>query len=377
MRDAQARPVVLVLSQEPPPIHGSTVMTVTLRGALRTIGVSPVLIDRRFSRNVADVGQLNALKLFRVVGLVVRVLVATLIHRSSPLVFFCTNRPGSFLVDCLIGEVLRLRRTRVILYIHTRGYTDLANRNKLWRFLVRRLLSVASEIVILGPALEDDIRAWVQESVKLTLIPNTVVGDGARQEEPAEGRTTILFMSNLIEGKGGLAFVELAIELAPLFPEFDFRMAGAQGDTRHVSEIRRLIESSAMAGRIEMLGPVGKEKWELFRRTHLLVFPSTYAYEAQPLTILEAMSSGVPTVAFDVGGVGDLISDGVNGLLAKSGDVPALTRKVEMLLADSEAAASLREGATTVFESTFSTAVYTGAWRRVLERHSTLEPGLE
>jgi glycosyltransferase involved in cell wall biosynthesis len=58
--------------------------------------------------------------------------------------------------------------------------------------------------------------------------------------------------------------------------------------------------------------------------------------ENLPLTIIEAMACGTPVVASDVGGVGELVVDGVTGLLMPSGDSEVLANVLTVLLEDSD-----------------------------------------
>lgn len=58
--------------------------------------------------------------------------------------------------------------------------------------------------------------------------------------------------------------------------------------------------------------------------------------EGTPVALIEAMAAGVPVLATDVGGVGDLILHGETGWLVPPGDPPALSRAIRDLLADPE-----------------------------------------
>jgi glycosyltransferase involved in cell wall biosynthesis len=60
----------------------------------------------------------------------------------------------------------------------------------------------------------------------------------------------------------------------------------------------------------------------------------TSANEGTPVTLIEALAAGVPAVATDVGGVGDVVRDGVGGFLVRPGDPDALARRLEDLAAD-------------------------------------------
>ncbi len=60
----------------------------------------------------------------------------------------------------------------------------------------------------------------------------------------------------------------------------------------------------------------------------------TSSTEGVPLRILEAMKNGIPVVSTGVGGIPEVIEDGVDGLMVEAGDTGALCRAVETLVVD-------------------------------------------
>ncbi len=82
--------------------------------------------------------------------------------------------------------------------------------------------------------------------------------------------------------------------------------------------------------------------------------------ENLPISLLEAMASAVPVIATRVGGVPELVEDGVNGLVVPAEDPDALAAAIDALVADPERRARLaRAGAATV-ATTFDAAKVAG-----------------
>jgi glycosyltransferase involved in cell wall biosynthesis len=68
----------------------------------------------------------------------------------------------------------------------------------------------------------------------------------------------------------------------------------------------------------------------------VLLLPS--ANEGTPVSAIEALAAGKPVVATRVGGVPDVIRDGVDGHLVEAGDIDGLTDRLADLAADPEGA---------------------------------------
>jgi glycosyltransferase involved in cell wall biosynthesis len=75
----------------------------------------------------------------------------------------------------------------------------------------------------------------------------------------------------------------------------------------------------------------------------VLVLPS--AYEEMGSVLTEAMASGLPVVASDVGGIPEVVRHGETGLLVPPGDVDALAAALDRLVADAGLRARLSAGA--------------------------------
>ncbi|HMG05268.1 MAG TPA: glycosyltransferase, partial [Chthoniobacterales bacterium] len=94
------------------------------------------------------------------------------------------------------------------------------------------------------------------------------------------------------------------------------------------------------------------EALEAIRRSDVLVCSSRD--EAMPVTILEALSLGKPIVSANVGGIGEILTDGHNALLVRPEDPAALAGAMQRLLTSPELAQHLGQNARETFEKNFT-----------------------
>jgi len=114
------------------------------------------------------------------------------------------------------------------------------------------------------------------------------------------------------------------------FPEWKLKIIG-DGELRKELEI--LIDRYCLGAVIELKNSVSNILPE-YLNASLLAMSSRY--EGLPMVLLEAMSVGLPMVAFECKcGPKDIITDGEDGFLAPEGNVPALAEKIMQLIDDS------------------------------------------
>jgi len=115
------------------------------------------------------------------------------------------------------------------------------------------------------------------------------------------------------------------------------------GDGPDRADLERRARELSLSDRVAFVGEV-RDVAELVR--HADVFLLTSETESFGLAALEALASGVPVVATRVGGVVDVVREGVTGLLAPVGDVPAMAAALDALLGDEERRADFGRRAT-------------------------------
>jgi glycosyltransferase involved in cell wall biosynthesis len=108
-------------------------------------------------------------------------------------------------------------------------------------------------------------------------------------------------------------------------------------------ELDKIREQARQAGLTDHLRLLGLRKDIARLLSAADVFLLTSISEGIPLTLIEAMAAGLPVVSTHVGGVGEVVEDGVTGLLATSGDDTALAGHILRLAGDRALAGQMGE----------------------------------
>ncbi|MFQ5353525.1 MAG: glycosyltransferase family 4 protein [Thermodesulfobacteriota bacterium] len=107
--------------------------------------------------------------------------------------------------------------------------------------------------------------------------------------------------------------------------------------------VRQLRESAGKSGTRFMGAFDNRDVPEVLSGIDVLVVPSIW-FENSPLTIHEAYISGTPVIVSDLGGMAELVEDGVSGFVFETGNAHALREKIEMIINDGSLLARLRKG---------------------------------
>jgi glycosyltransferase involved in cell wall biosynthesis len=140
----------------------------------------------------------------------------------------------------------------------------------------------------------------------------------------------ILTVGNLRRRKGHAVLIEAVAKLHHAGCTEPWKLAIA-GDGRQREELTRLTNAHGIADRVMLLGH-RDDIPDLQAAADIFAMPSYW--EGMPLSILEGMIVGKAIVASNVGGIPEMLNDGVSGLLVAPGDPLAFAHALRGLIED-------------------------------------------
>jgi glycosyltransferase involved in cell wall biosynthesis len=191
------------------------------------------------------------------------------------------------------------------------------------------MLRHADRVVALSYSWEQNILRYVP-AARTCCLPNPYRLPPGFQPVNRTGHT-VLYL-NRIESRKGYEYLLAAIPaVLKQCPRTTFVLAG----NGSVVSARRIAADLGVEHAVEFPGWVeGDRKWSLLAKADILCLPSFS--EGVPITLLEAMGAGVAVVATAVGGIPDVVKDGVNGILVGAGDAAGIAESLIQLLTDAD-----------------------------------------
>ena len=359
------KPRILFLMHMPPPIHGAAVMGGIVRDC-------PALRDRfdcryvnySISCSMDEIDRFSWKKIRVVAGLLLRVFRE--VRRFRPDVVYLTPsfRPLGFRKDCLVARFLKWSGCKVVLHLHNKGVSALAEHLGYDRIL--RRFFAGGKVILLSERLYPDIARYVDRA-QVHICPNGI--DPILESVPSRETATVpvmLFMSNVFGHKGAVDLLDACRILKDRGVAFRCRFVGFILPGFPAQSFRQMVEERDLEGLVSFDGPLyGHDKEEAYRNADVFVHPTRE--DCFPLVILEAMSAGLPVVSTEEGGIPDEVEDGVTGLLSRKGDVAGLARCLERLLTDASTRRRMGAAGRERFDRHFTKACFEDRLLQILE----------
>lgn len=237
---------------------------------------------------------------------------------------------GSFLRKSILLWLARSLGCRTVFHLHGGGFQTFVEYQlgPIGRWWVRETLTRVNLVLALSERWRDYLLTLAPAS-RIEILPNPVSIESTPIRRPEPGR--ILFLGRLDPRKGVYDLVTAIAAVQRTLPagstELRLVVAG-DGDGAALAEF---ADRAGIGTQVERLGWISSlERNEQLARATLFALPSHH--EGLPMAMLEAMSARVPIIVSSVGGIPDLVTHGVHGLMVPPGDIQALGAALVQLL---------------------------------------------
>ncbi|GAA4914635.1 glycosyltransferase family 4 protein [Actinomycetospora succinea] len=250
---------------------------------------------------------------------------ATMLLRRPDLVHIHMSSAGSFVRKAAMAWLAYLLGVPVVLHVHSGRFHLFHDRAPapLRRFIAATLTR-ADVVIALGELMRTRLAA-IAPDAHLTSLPNPVRISPVTTR-PAGAAPHVVFLGRIWDKKGAFALIEAWA-----------KESGGTGGHLTMAGDGEHERARALARELGVADSVTVHEWlstdqvaELLASADVLALPSEN--EGQPMVVLEAMSRGLAVLATEVGGIPELVTDGVEGLLVPPHDAGALADALGELL---------------------------------------------
>jgi glycosyltransferase involved in cell wall biosynthesis len=243
----------------------------------------------------------------------------------------------------------KLFRARVIVTVHAGDIFPL--KSGPFRILAKWTLRNSDFVTVNSVATGDAVRKVAD--VPLRIIPmgvdigkfSSVKSSPVRKKYNIKGEL-VLSVGRRAEKKGVTYLITAMKEILHKFPKAGLMVVG---DGPEKAALQSQASELGLADSVIFTGSIPKDKLPLYyKAADVFVLPSIVAKsgdtEGLGVVLLEAMASGIPVVASNVGGVPDIVIEGKTGLLFPEKDPSAIAKAVVRVLGSREIAKKLSSG---------------------------------
>jgi len=235
----------------------------------------------------------------------------------------------SFYRKSLFIRLAHRFRKKIIIHVHggefDKFYWNESNSNQ--QKYITKILNYGDTIIALGEKWKTSISKYCDRNIEV--IYNSI--DSRSENSYDSSSKNIVFLGRLEEQKGVYDLIEAAEKVIAEEPDIKFILAGSSKDKK----IEEILHNKGLKDNFILPGWINEEEIKkLFCNTMIFVLPSYN--EGMPMSILEAMSFGIPIISTKVGSIPEIIQHGTNGILLQPGDVEMLGNSLLDLISNKD-----------------------------------------
>lgn len=254
---------------------------------------------------------------------------------------------GTGLISYQLYRAFQKRGVKLMLTVHGLLHVEKKNALKrkfslknLYQYVVQsitefRLLNHAKQIIVDTGYVAEQIRQYYNEH-KICRLPNMhVIPQGINEHflslKCNRDSNVILSVGSISRRKGHLLLLQAFDETCNIVPNAKLVIAGVLAEQDYYDELQTYINQSSNKENILLLVNLPQEKlYELYQKARVFALHSQE--ESQGIALVEAMATGLPIVATNVGGIPYVVEDGETGFLADYGEIEGFAKHITTLL---------------------------------------------
>ncbi len=330
------------------------------------------------SKSAHVTGKFGWNRIWDTLGIVILFAYFLIVKRPDSIYLTKGSTKFGFFRDFILMMLRNIFSPRAKFIVHLKGgnYDHFYESCSPWlKRLVRIFLTSASRIIVLGNSLIKMYDFMPKVIDKIVVVENALTFDVKQNKQINKSdRVTFLFLSNLIFSKGYTHLAEAAVKLVESkVDNFEIVFAGdfmqSPDDPDDVNQQKELFlkvirdNNEGFISYIETVNGEGKK--DILNKADVLVLPTNYHVEGQPVSIIEAMAYSCAIITTNYRSIPDLV-DNKNSKYVEYANVNDLAQQMELLIRDRNELASMCKHSREKFNSKFTWECHYQKMRKVI-----------
>jgi len=225
----------------------------------------------------------------------------------------------------IFAKIAKFFGKKIIIHFHPATEKHLFDGN--FSSEIKTLFNYSDKLLVLSPQWIKWINmAYPDNSYDMEVVYNPCTE--VRRKDWSLREKYILFAGSIIDRKGYKQLLKAFAEIANLYPDWKIKFAG-NGEIENAKKLQKSL--NLPKEQVEYLGWIsGEEKDRAFQYASIYCLPSWG--EGFPMGVLDAIAYGIPVITTSVGGITDVIHDGVEGLICETYNLDSLVNCLKRLM---------------------------------------------
>lgn len=331
---------LLLILHYSPPIHGASKVGDTI--------INSKIIDSSFnvkslkiqaSDSIESIGKFSFVKIWSTIQLFFQVFHQLIMFRPKKIYFTVSPYGFAFYRDLIIISLIKLyqvfKKVDIFFHYHARGIEEFTSKSKMNKWLTNYSIR-NTNIIFISKIMKKEL-IGLKGYKKAYFLKNGVNNNLSKENfekillnRNHSKKINVLYLSNMIKSKGYDTVLELIVRLKKLGKNnIEFNFAGSWASLDDENYFNNFIEEHNIKERVIYHGLVkGRKKQELFEDANMFIFPSRYPKEVFPLSLLEALSYGLPILTFNIGAISEIVNSKV-GIITDKNSIVESFKKIE------------------------------------------------